>query len=45
MAGMEGVQVVSLSLGYVMGQALHAAAKLGIADVVATGPRRAVGIR
>ncbi len=39
MAGMEGVQVVSLSLGYVMGQALHAAAKLGIADVVAAGPR------
>ena len=39
MAGMEGVQVVSLSLGYVMGQALHAAAKLGIADAVAAGPR------
>jgi hypothetical protein len=39
MAGMEGVQVVSLSLGYVMGQSLHAAAKLGIADVVAAGPR------
>jgi hypothetical protein len=39
MAGMEGVQVVSLSLGYVMGQALHAAAKLGVADVLATGPK------
>ena len=39
MVGMEGVQVVSLSLGYVMGQALHAAAKLGIADTIAAGPR------
>lgn len=39
MVGMEGVQVVSLSLGYVMGQALHAAAKLGIADALADGPR------
>jgi hypothetical protein len=37
--GMEGVQVVSLSLGYVMGQALHAAAELGVADVLAAGPR------
>lgn len=37
--GMEGVQVVSLSLGYVMGQALHAAAELGVADVLADGPR------
>jgi hypothetical protein len=35
---MEGVQVVSLSLGYVMGQALHAAAELGVADVLADGP-------
>lgn len=39
MAGMEGVQVVSLSLGYVMGQALAAAAELGVADIVADGPR------
>jgi DNA-binding transcriptional ArsR family regulator len=39
MVGSEGIQVVSLSLGYVMGQALHAAAELGIADVLADGPR------
>jgi O-methyltransferase domain/Dimerisation domain len=39
MTGMEGVQVISLSLGYVMGQALHAAAKLGIADALASGPK------
>jgi hypothetical protein len=39
MATMEGVQVVSLSLGYVMGQALHAAAKLGVADALPDGPR------
>lgn len=39
MATMEGVQVVSLSLGYVMGQALHAAAKLGVADALSDGPR------
>jgi O-methyltransferase domain/Dimerisation domain len=39
MTGMEGVQVVSLSLGYVMGQSLHAAANLGVADVLAAGPR------
>jgi hypothetical protein len=39
MTGMEGVQVVSLSLGYVMGQALHAAAKLGVADALASGPQ------
>lgn len=39
MTGMEGVQVVSLSLGYVMGQALHAAATLGVADTLAGGPR------
>jgi O-methyltransferase domain/Dimerisation domain len=38
MVGMEGVQVVSLSLGYVMGQALHAAATLGVADAMADGP-------
>jgi O-methyltransferase domain/Dimerisation domain len=37
--GMEGVQVISLSLGYVMGQALHTAAELGVADVLADGPR------
>jgi hypothetical protein len=35
---MEGVQVVSLSLGYVMGQAIHAAAKLGLADELAGRP-------
>ena len=39
MAGMEGVQVLSLSLGYVMGQALAAAAELGVADALADGPR------
>lgn len=39
MTGMEGVQVLSLSLGYVMGQALHAAAKLNIPDAMADGPR------
>lgn len=39
MAGMESVQVLSLSLGYVMGQAIHAVAKLGIADALADGPR------
>ena len=37
--GMEGVQVISLSLGYVMGQALHAAAELGVADALTHGPR------
>jgi len=37
MIGIEGVQVVSLSLGYVMGQALHAAARLGVADAIADG--------
>jgi hypothetical protein len=37
MVGIEGVQVVSLSLGYVMGQALHAAATLGVADAIADG--------
>ncbi len=31
--------MLSLSLGYVMGQALHAAAELGVADVLADGPR------
>lgn len=36
---MERVQVVSLALGYVVGQALHTAAKLGIADQLAGGPR------
>jgi hypothetical protein len=40
MATMEGVQVVSLSLGYVMGQALRAAATLGVADALADGPHR-----
>lgn len=39
MTGMEGVQVLSLSLGYVMGQAMHAAAKLNIPDAMADGPR------
>jgi hypothetical protein len=39
MATMEGVQVVSLSLGYVMGQALRAAATLGVADALADGSR------
>lgn len=39
MTGMEGVQVLSLSLGYVMGQAMHAAAKLNIPDAMAGGPR------
>jgi hypothetical protein len=34
---MEGVQMVSLSLGYVMGQAISAAAKLGIADALDRG--------
>lgn len=38
MTGMEGVQVISMSLGYVMGQALHAAAKLGVGDALAAGP-------
>ncbi|MFN0089422.1 MAG: methyltransferase dimerization domain-containing protein, partial [Acidimicrobiales bacterium] len=38
MTGMEGVQVLSISLGYVMGQALHAAAKLRIPDAMASGP-------
>ena len=37
MIGVEGVQMVSLSLGYVMGQALHAAAKLCVADAIAKG--------
>jgi O-methyltransferase domain/Dimerisation domain len=39
MIGIEGVQVVSLSLGYVMGQALHAAAELEVADALADGAR------
>lgn len=39
MAGMEGVQVVSMALGYVVGQALHTAAKLRLADLLADGPR------
>lgn len=39
MTGMEGVQVLSLSLGYVMGQAMHAAAKLNIPDAMADEPR------
>jgi O-methyltransferase domain/Dimerisation domain len=38
MTGMEGVQVLSISLGYVMGQAMHAAATLRIPDAMATGP-------
>jgi hypothetical protein len=36
---MEGVQAISLSLGYVMGQAMRAAAQLGVADELAAGPR------
>ncbi len=40
MAGnMERVQVVSMALSFVMAQALHAAATLGIADLLAEGPR------
>lgn len=39
MTGMEGVQVISLALGYVMGQAMHAAARLRIPDALADGPR------
>lgn len=39
MTSMEGVQVLSLSLGYVMGQAMHAAAKLNIPDAMADEPR------
>lgn len=38
-ATMERVQVMSMALGYVVGQALHAAAKLNIADLLADGPR------
>lgn len=41
MATLEGVQVVSLSLGYVMGQALRAAAELGVPDVLDDGPQTA----
>jgi hypothetical protein len=37
MATMEGVQVVSLSLGYVMGQALRAAVQLGTPDALGDG--------
>jgi hypothetical protein len=37
--GSERIAVVSMALGYVVGQALHAAAQLGIADLVAAGPR------
>jgi hypothetical protein len=36
---MERVEVVNLASGYVVAQALHAAAKLGIADLLASGPR------
>lgn len=39
MTGMEGVQVLSLALGYVMGQAIHAAARLNVADAMADGNR------
>src|SRR5262245_50462110 len=35
----ERIAVVGMALGYVAGQALYAAAQLGIADLVATGPR------
>jgi O-methyltransferase domain len=35
----ERIAVVSMALGYVLGQALHAAAALGIADLLAAGPR------
>ena len=40
MAGLpERVEIVKLALGYVAAQALHAAGKLGIADLLASGPR------
>ena len=40
MAGlMERVEIVNLALNYVMADALHAVAKLGIADLLAAGPR------
>lgn len=35
----ERIAVVSMALGYVAGQALHTAASLGLADLLATGPR------
>jgi hypothetical protein len=41
---MERVEVVKLALGYVAAQALHAAAKLGIADLLVSGPRDIEGL-
>ncbi len=38
MNSMEGVQAISLSLGYVMAQSMAAAAKLGVPDALADGP-------
>lgn len=35
----DHVDVISMALGFVAGQALHTAAKLGLADLVAAGPR------
>jgi hypothetical protein len=40
MAGiLDRVEIVKLALGYVAAQALHAAATLGIADLLTSGPR------